>query len=263
MNADRLRSLLTYMALSLQSGIYSVMKHGPLAKPRSFPFLGDWYGASKNSVSISKALMENFVQQFNPSSCSVASTAVVLNSARSLLGLGSPPNSITQQQILSAVHAVHWKARVSEKGHHGRRGLPIELLGVAVEQTFRHFNIPYREIRTVSLTHPIIHSNLRKKELLYRLHTFDIWGDSFIVAHFNQGVFIPGIHLPHISPVGGYDAKRRRLLILDVDPQQDSPYWVSFDTFFEALCWGYGGFLKPYGYTGGGYVWIRMGTSPR
>ncbi|MFZ5570667.1 MAG: phytochelatin synthase family protein [Thermodesulfobacteriota bacterium] len=258
MNAGRLRFLATRLALALSSGMYSTVKHGPLVGLRCFPFQGDLNAIPAAGSSVSTTLLDHFVPQFNASSCSVASTAIVLNSARSLMGIGGNDHPITQQQILEGVAAVHWKERVSENGYQGRRGLPLDLLGEAVEGAFRHFHVPYREIRTVSLTQPVRHARFRKQELVYRLRQFATRGDCFIIAHFSQGVFVKGLHLPHISPVGAFDAKRNRLLILDVDPDQVSPYWVSFQTFFEGLSWGYWGLLRQYGYSGGGYVWIRM-----
>lgn len=259
MSLNRVVSIVTYAGLALQSAIYSIRKHAPFAKPRSFPLLEQQRDIIKSNSITYKALSENFIPQFSASSCSVASTAIVLNAARTTMGLMSNGNRISQSEILDKSNALHWKERVSRKGYQGRRGLPIEILGTAIESSFRNFDVPCKEISTIPLSAGSKNLHLRKKELLSRLIAFDKKADSFIVAHFNQGIFIRGLHLPHISPVGAFDPKLQRLLILDVDPDQHSPYWVSFDTFFEGVCWGYGGILKKYGYTGGGYVWIRPG----
>ncbi len=258
MKLNRLNSILTYSGLALQSCIYALFKHAPLVKPRSLPFFEKQDGFVPTQSAISRALLENFIPQFSPSSCSVASAATVLNAAMVHLGLSGDGKRITQREILEKINTVNWKERVGKSGYQGRRGLPIELLGTALESCFRAFGIPFREIQTIPLTRRTNHLGLRKKELHSRLTAFHQQENSFIVAHFNQGVFIRGLHLPHISPVGAYNPAQKSLLILDVDPDQPAPYWISLDTFFEGLCWDYGGILKPYGYSGGGYVWIRL-----
>jgi hypothetical protein len=202
--------------------------------------------------------MSNLVPQFNGASCSVASVATVLNSVCLLSPKKSNKAPVTQAEILETVDVVHWKERVSSKGYSGRRGLPIEILGVAVEGSFKAFNIPYKRVEVVALYPEMPEIGKRTEELKQRLVKFEKIKDTFLIAHFNQGIFTGGIHLPHISPVGAYDVEKDRVLILDVDPEQTEPYWVSFETFFEGLSWGYQGMLKKYGYIGGGYVWIQL-----
>ena len=79
-----------------------------------------------------------------------------------------------------------------------------------------------------------------------------------MIAHFNQGIFLKGIHLPHISPVGTFDPESAEVLILDVDRVGPGPYWASFDLFFKGLSDDFGGVLKSFGYSGGGYIWFSL-----
>ena len=239
------------------SVVHAAIKHAPLGKPKSSTFKAGQDGPYPSSAPIAKALIDHFITQFNTTACSVASVAMVLNAARAHLGLSHLPE-FTQHQILNDVKAAHWKNRVSGAGHNGRRGLPVETLGKVVVSAFDHYGIPYRDIKTVPLLQKKSDLYLQRKKLYSRLNEFETLGDSLIIAHFNQGLFIKGLHLPHISPVGAFDIKRNQVLILDVDPHQVSPYWVSFDAFFEGLAWSYGRIMKLYGYGGGGYVWIRL-----
>src|SRR5262249_6904453 len=56
-----------------------------------------------------------------------------------------------------------------------------------------------------------------------------------VLAYLNQGVWTGDWEGPHISPVGAYDAERRRVLIMDVDRQWYVPYWVSDAKLLEAM----------------------------
>ena len=56
-----------------------------------------------------------------------------------------------------------------------------------------------------------------------------------VLVYFNQGVVTGDWDGPHISPIGSYDAARRRVLIMDVDRQWYVPYWTSDQTLLEAM----------------------------
>ena len=61
-----------------------------------------------------------------------------------------------------------------------------------------------------------------------------------------------------ISPVGSFDAETQEVVILDVDPQQVKPYKINFETFYKGLSSNYRNVLRPFGYTNGGYVYIKL-----
>lgn len=50
----------------------------------------------------------------------------------------------------------------------------------------------------------------------------------------------------------------KKVLMLDLDPQQEMPYKISFDTFYKGLSSNYSQVLRPFGYTNGGYVFIKL-----
>ena len=207
-----------------------------------------------------RALRTHYVRQFNEASCSVATMATVLNALRAHLCTDSRKDPLTQQEILDQIRVANWRERVGKSGHNGRRGLPIRLLGNVTEQCLLQYGIPFSEMDVVPLDPPSLNRRDLKLKLVERLSEFEKHGHPLILAHFNQGVFVPTIHLPHISPVGAFDSKRNRVLILDVDPDQPHPYWVSVDRFYLAMTWGYSGLFETYGYRGGGYVWIRLNS---
>jgi hypothetical protein len=57
---------------------------------------------------------------------------------------------------------------------------------------------------------------------------------------------------PHISPVGAYDGKTRRVLIFYVDRDRYEPYWAPDTQVFKAMA------AKTAAFGAGGYVIHRV-----
>ena len=60
---------------------------------------------------------------------------------------------------------------------------------------------------------------------------------SFLILNYTQGILTgdPEGMVGHIAAIGGYDVKRKLVLILDPDRQWYEPYWSPEDKVFEAL----------------------------
>lgn len=260
----RLDRYLTFFMLRIASAVYKIRKSLSRQKNPSIPLYGNQTFFEHHGAVFFQHVIPNLVHQFNPAACSVASVATVLNSAQDLV-YGKAGAPISQTEILDKVAAVHWKERISPKGHEGRRGLPLAMLGAAVESSFAAYHIPCDRIDVVDFSAGQPEIEARRAELKQRLADFNESLETFIISHFNQGLFTRDLHLPHISPVGAYDPENQLVLILDVDTDQLEPYWVHLDTFFEGMTWDYHGVLKKYGYSGGGYVWIELlpGSRPK
>jgi hypothetical protein len=56
-----------------------------------------------------------------------------------------------------------------------------------------------------------------------------------MLVYFDRGVVTNGPTLPHVSPVGAYDAVNDLVLILDVDRATYVPYWVPATTLLVAM----------------------------
>jgi len=206
--------------------------------------------------SLKQALWNSYVKQFHESSCSVAGVVSCINAVRSLANDGAAP--VSQSEILDRVTTGHWKERMSEDGYRGRRGLPLPLLGEVVKESFEAYGIRFREVDVVRTPKNPSGRSSVKSTLKTRLRAFDRVGSGLIIAHFDQGSLVPALNIPHISPVGAYDAVADRVTVLDVDPDQPSPYEVDFDTFYRGLASDYHRVLAPFGYDGGGYVHVRL-----
>jgi hypothetical protein len=71
-------------------------------------------------------------------------------------------------------------------------------------------------------------------------------------------VFVPTLNIPHISPVGGFNAQTGDVLVLDVDPSLPCPYQIGFQTFCRGLSSNYHHVFRPFGYGSGGYVYVKL-----
>jgi hypothetical protein len=200
------------------------------------------------------ALFKHHVKQYHGAACSVASVVTVVNALRELQGDRSEP--ITQMDILEKVRTGYWKERMSPGGHHGRRGLPLPLLGEVVKSSLDAYGLAYKTVETVPGLKDSCQVLKQKEELRERLVNFETQGNCLVIAHFDQGAFVRTLNIPHISPAGTFDTENGDVTILDVDPEQDRLYKVPFDTFCRGLFSNYPFVLRPFGYQTGGYVYV-------
>ena len=205
---------------------------------------------------LKQAIWKYHVKQFHESSCSVASVVSCINALRALKKEDIDP--ISQSDILDRVTTGHWKERMSKGGYHGRRGLPLSLLGQVVKDSIAAYDLTVRAVEVVPTPKgPSAKSPIHDK-LKTHLKAFDHEGKGLIIAHFDQGAFIPTFNIPHISPVGAYDEASGRITVLDVDLDEDRPYHVNYDTFYAGLSSNYHHVFTTFGYNGGGYVYIHV-----
>ncbi|MCF6245836.1 MAG: phytochelatin synthase [Desulfobacula sp.] len=203
------------------------------------------------------ALFQYHVKQFHESSCSVASVVSVVNALTHLQGT-MKDMPVTQQELLERVKAAHWKERMGDNGYKGKRGLPLETLGQVVKASLTEFKISYKAMDIVPAIANTDTSSDFKNELKKSLERFEKKGDCLLISHFDQGSFIPEFHIPHISPVGGFDADTKTVTMLDVDPAQKWPYQISFDAFYKGISFNYHNVFRPFGFAHGGYIFIEL-----
>ena len=206
---------------------------------------------------IKDGLFKYHVKQFHESSCSVATVVSVVNTLLEKQGAlrGIP---FTQQDLLEKVKAAHWKERMSDTGYKGRRGLPLNILHKVVESSLAAYDIPCELVEMVQMTDDPVRSKEIKQVLRHRLEQFEEQGNCLLILHFDQGSFLPELHIPHISPVGGFDPVSRKVTLLDVDSTQPYPYQISFDTFYKGLAYNYNVLFQRFGYAEGGYIFIKV-----
>ncbi len=203
------------------------------------------------------ALLKYHVKQYHEASCSVATVVSVVNAVRDMQIDKSVP-TITQMDILEKVRTGNWKERMSAKGDNGKRGLPLPLLGEIVKSSLDAYGIRYEKLEIVGAPGSRLQKGKILRELKSRLSDFETKGNCIIIAHFDQGALLRTLNIPHISPVGGFDILNGDVTILDVDPEQEKPYKISFETFCKGIFSNYHHLLKPFGFRSGGYVFVKL-----
>lgn len=208
-------------------------------------------------IPVKDGLFRYHVKQFHESSCSVATVASAVNTLMAAQGLfnGSP---VTQKDLLDTVTTAHWKERMGPDGYRGRRGLPLEVLGQVVASSLNTYGIRHQTVDVVRARRAAGPSRAIQATLRSRLERFEKKGDGILIAHFDQGSFVPELNIPHISPVGGYDPVSGTVTLLDVDPSQPHPYRISFDTFYKGISTNYQNIFRWFGYGRGGYIYIQI-----
>ena len=205
---------------------------------------------------LKKALWKHHVKQFHEAACSVATVVGVINAIRELLYSDLP--IVTQLDILEKVRTADWKERMSGGGHRGRRGLPLPVLGAVVQNSLEAYTLPYAAVETIQAHKQAQQAKPIRSMLWQWLQSFEQQGACLMIAHFDQGAYIPALNIPHISPVGGFDPISGDVIILDVDPSQKKFYRVTFDTFYRGLASNFHHVFKPFGYGSGGCVIVKL-----
>jgi hypothetical protein len=213
-------------------------------------------GAQPRWNPLKQAIWKFHVKQRHDSSCSVAAVVSCINAIRHVQNGNADP--VGEADILDRVTTGHWKERMSDGGYRGRRGLPLPLLGQVVRDSISAYRLTVRAVDIVQTPRTSPPGSILRKTLKKRLLDFDRHGSGLILAHFDQGSLVRTLNIPHISPVGAYDADTGRVTVLDVDPEQATPYEVTFNRFYQGLSTDYHHVFSAFGYGSGGYVYIRI-----
>ena len=206
-----------------------VPKYGPPGHPYATALSKDheYFQSSKHPASDFWALIPYYVPQFNDASCSVASVVNVINAIIAQKGdLGNDVSNVTQAKILDLVTAQRWKAHVTAPGYLGQFGLTLDQLAQVTKASLTAFGINQYTVESAQIQDDSATSLSQFRELLVKNERS---ADDFVMIHFVQDEVTraPGGPFAHISPIGAYDAKNRKVLVLDVDREWYEPYWVS------------------------------------
>ncbi len=220
----------------------------PKYGPKAIPLLRDHQYFKGAEAKDFWGLMPFYVPQMNEYSCSVASVVTIFNAiVKRRDGVPDTERNITQGMLLDGVKDVPIRKLVSKQGFKGRHGVTLEELRTVAEQTAR-----IHGVRTQVTAHSFRTRSLEELRAILQANEQD--PQDFLMAHFVQDDLTGARGGPyaHISPIGAYDEKTRRVLILDVDREWYSPYWVTDEDLLAAMNHD----MKPLGT--GGLVRFRL-----
>lgn len=247
------RACISFIMLCLLCFAFSTAEAAeshPKYGPKAIPLMRDHHYFRGADAKDFWSLMPFYASQMNEYSCSVASVATVFNAmAKRRDGVPDTEPNITQEMLLESVREVPLRALVSKQGFQGRHGLTLQELRTVTEQAAR-----FHGFRVQVTAHSFRNRSLAELRAILSANEEDPM--DFLMVHFVQDDLTGARGGPyaHISPVGAYDAKSRRVLILDVDRDWYSPYWVPDEDLLKAMNHE----TKPYG--SGGF--IRINNTP-
>ena len=199
------------------------------------------------------ALASFYVPQVTGASCSAASVSMALNALLNVRRQrGDEEENISEGKLVEKVTGLRWKELVSKEGADGRHGLTLAQLAAASKEALAAYGAAELSVSSVAVS---TQSAQALESFRKALAENEGNPQNIMLVHFTQDTLTgaPGGPYAHISPVGAYDAKTRRLLIFDVDRQWYEPYWAADTQVFKAMAVK----TKPFGH--GGYVVVKTG----
>lgn len=238
------------LATSLVFAFFASLSSAEQIKPK--------YGSGVTLLSVDHAFIRNnpafdywkltpfYIGQQTESACSLAIATMVVNAARPSGQLSADQELVIQSELLKKLGDSEYEKKVATNGE----GINLEKMKDVLERSFKSYGL-----KDFSIT--MIRTPEDSRSIQERLHQALIEneksGADLIVANFIQGVLTGDEPVGHFAPIGAYDSKRKRVLILDPDRQWYEPYWVSEAAFLKAM-------VTPdkAAPQGRGYLWIKF-----
>jgi hypothetical protein len=172
------------------------------------------------------SLLPFYVPQATEAACSIASITIALNALRGLPSLAADP-IITQERLLERVADARWLGATARGGS----GVTWAELEHYLGESIRAYAVQ----ASVEVWRPDNRSELTLQRLREMLAENEQSSSDIIIGVFDQGVLTGDVNIGHVSPIGAYDQKSRRVLVLDTDREWYVPYWVSDERLLEAM----------------------------
>ena len=172
------------------------------------------------------SILPFYVPQATEAACSVASITVALNALRGLPSLAADP-IITQERLLERVSDARWVSATARGGS----GVTWAELEHFLGESIRAYGIQ----ASVEVWRPDDGSEPTLQRLREMLADNEQSSSDIIIGVFDQGVLTGDVNIGHVSPIGAYDQKSPRVLVMDTDREWYVPYWVSDERLLEAM----------------------------
>jgi hypothetical protein len=204
------------------------------------------------------ALSPYYVPQISRSSCSLATVTMLLNALRPLPARADQ-TLVSQSALLETLKTKaqkageDWASKTADDGS----GVTFPEFHDYVLRSLNAYDLD-AEVETFK---PSERSQATLRRLRSLLSRNERSADDVALVYYNQGVVTGDWDGPHISPIGAYDPRRRRALIMDVDRQWYVPYWTSDERLLEAMLRPAPAEQKALAGQTGGVIWVKLRRS--
>jgi hypothetical protein len=221
---------LAYLPSGFGGAGQSKPKYGPAQEPIAVPLSQshDYFNKGEGKASHFWALISFYIPQFNEYSCSAATLAMVLNAARAGVPKTAKDKVISEKELLDKFNIEHWKERLNEGGFKGKYGSSLDLLGRIAETAFKEYGFPKTRVK-------VLHVNSSTNEGIKAEVLKILKSKAFLLINFDQREFTDDAQVGHFAPVGAFDEKNNKVLILDPDREYYEPYWISVAAFLKGM----------------------------
>lgn len=174
-------------------------------------------------------LIPYYVPQHNDKACGVASSVIVLNA------LFAPERNTADAKNVDVDELFKLNAFYKKAVGTNGKGIMLDQLGEAFTKVFEKSPGASFTVTVERFDGKDKKAELKRLEKLLAANEKN--QNNFIVANFLQGVLTGDREgmIGHISPIGAYNAKKKKVLILDVDRKFYQPYWAPVDKLFDAI----------------------------
>lgn len=215
---------LTLLALAVSSSALARPKYAPT----TVRLIDSNEYVRKNAAPDFWALIPHYVQQ-GENMCQTASMVAILNALRNGDAPDSETKNITQKDLVAKVNDPAWnKAMKTGKCYSLDEFAEIVRKAIPLYFKDRQYDVRVEHVQSAEPA--------QVEKYLADFRRNEESAKDFIIANFDQAVFT-GEAEPagHVSPVAAYDAAGKRFLVLDVDREWYTPYWVPEAEFFKAM----------------------------
>ena len=167
-------------------------------------------------------LAPHYVGQVTESCCAVASATMIANALR---GGRAGERMLTQHEVIDAAGDPGLKASTMTDGGGGATRGQLARLLATVLPALGAGTPAIRAVPVTAADGALVEAALEDVEA----------GRSLMIAHFLMESVMGEGDYGHFSPVGAWDARRRRALVLDVYRVSYEPYWVPFDRLLAGM----------------------------
>lgn len=212
-------------------------KYAPVDGVAAAPLGGDndYFRRSGNTAPDYWALAPYYAPQKTEASCSAASAAMAINALLNARRLrGDEEENFSEEAVAAKAKSFDWRALIGEKGDNGRHGLTLAQLSAGLREALAASGVKEPEVDGVSVS-----TDSKEALAAFRaaLEVNESSCTDIMLIHFVQDALtgVPGGSFAHVSPVGAYDAKTRRVLVMDVDRRWYEPYRASDAHVLKAM----------------------------